>query len=357
MTLELRSLFPALVLCGMLFPAAAPAEITSIAGQAEVSLREFRFGEPGDTDQAIDTFPGTAEALPLQVFARLIDSEPNEPAAAAIGAQFADPTELIQPNPEEFAINLSLNSLTPHVRYEASARTEEMRGVLFAANELGIGSADRDVETLTGVLFLDGALVLLAGDPTQDLTGAEVTLRVVVEKVSESGGTEVVFDGELALSGGAGGAVTVSASGDFPVTRVVLSDLGVVEELFGVFQVLIIPRIEIEYEYSATVGEPFELRAAVEIEAANQPNVATAAVIGAPTDAINDVISITENPDLAAKLLSALARERENPTGQLAFPEEPTPMAGFCGLVGFEAAALVSALFAWSAARRRDLGR
>ncbi|MFQ5805998.1 MAG: hypothetical protein ACE5I3_06065 [Phycisphaerae bacterium] len=338
------------VLAVMLAALAPPAtaEITSIAGFAQAEATEFRSGAQGDTDRATESFPGTAAALPLQVIAQLVSSDPNEEAAAAVAAQFADPRELAQPNPEEFAINLALNSVSPNVRYQARAISRETRGVLFSAGELGALSEEGDTVDLTGRLFLDGALTLLAVDPNKDLTGASVLLRVTVVQSSEGQQDQTVFSGAVELRGTTGGDATVVAEGNFPTTQLIRTNLAIISQDFAAFHVLIIPNITIDYSYSATVGQPFTLRATVEVEAANVADESgVAAVIGTPTDTLTQVIGLTQGQQVAANTVKALSDERENPTGEPAFP--PTqpfffPLFPFCGALGFEALIGVAAL-------------
>ncbi len=332
----------AVVLAAFSLPAAA--EIVSIAGYTQVEVTEYRSGTQGDTDRVTESYPGTATELPLQVVARLISSEfiagnELEEAAAAVAAQFADPRELASPNPEEFAINLALNSISENIRYQARAITRETRSVLYSAGELGPLSSDGDVVDLTGRLFLDGALTLIAEDSTKDLTGAHVILRVTVVKRVDGHADETVFSGQVELHGAAEGAAGVAAEGSFPTTQLVLSNLAIVSPDFAAFHVLIIPNISIDYPYTATVGEEFTLEATVEVLAANVPGDAgVAAVIGTPTDTLTQVIGLTQGTQVASETVSALGEERENPSGEAAFPQ--TNLFPFllplCGGLGFE---------------------
>lgn len=333
----------------------ALSEITSFSGAASARLEEIRNGVSGDLDTASDGFPST-DALPLQVVARLISADPNqEPAAAVVGAQFADPTTLAQPNPEEFAINLTLNSVAPNIRYIAQARSSETRGVLFSAGELGPASADGDVESLVGTLFIDGALTILAGPSGVDLTGARVDLHVTVEQLNSDETHATDFDGTLSLVGLPDGRVRVEAGGEFPTQALVLTDLSPLATDFGVLQVLIIPSIEIEYNFAAVVGQPLDLVATVQVDAQNLPGgVGVAAMLGTPTDSLLEVISLTNSEEAATKVLNLLQRERDDPSGAPAFPSPaPFGLFGLCGLFGIESLFGLVALGGLRAACRR----
>jgi len=341
-----------LVLAALALPAAA--EIVSITGFTQAEVTEYRFDAPGDTDRASESFPGTAAELPLQVVARLLSAIADEEAAAAAAAQFADPRELAQPNPEEFAINLALNSISPHIRYQARAVSQETRGVVFAPAELGPFVQTGDTIDLTGRLFLDGALAIFAIDPDRDLSDAAVLLRVTVVQSSHSGAEQTVFSGELELRGGTGGSATAVAAGGFPRRSVILTDLSSLVDDFAAFHVLIIPNITIDYDYTAVAGQEFSLRATVEVEAANVAGeCGVAAVIGTPVDTLRSVVELTQGTEAAAKMISALETERAEPTGQPAFPEAQ-PAFGLlsgCGLLGFES--LVGATVLAGMRRRR----
>ena len=125
-----------IVAVAAILPVSAMAEITAIRGAVEVVIQEIRFNVDGDRDEVFEIFPDTSSVLPLQVVGELVASG-SELARARAAAQFADPRDLSQPNPEEFAINLALNSLTPNTRYEVRARAEETRDIIFQPGELG----------------------------------------------------------------------------------------------------------------------------------------------------------------------------------------------------------------------------
>ena len=99
---------------------------------------------------------------------------------------------------------------------------------------------------------------------------------------------------------------------------------------------LVIPNITIEYTYPVTIGQPFTLQATVEVEAANVAGEAgVAAVIGTPVATLTQIIGVTQGSEVASKTVTALSNERENPTGEAAFPQRLTFFPA-CGLLGFE---------------------
>ncbi len=332
--------------------APAPAEILSIRGSAQATITETRFNEAGDRDEVIEQFPETSATLPIRVVADLLAAA-DELAAARAAVQFADPLELDQPNPEEFAINLALNSVTEHTRYETRARAQEIRELRFTAQELA--AAEGEMVPIAGRLFLDGALAVFSTDPTRDLFGANVTVTVRITQTTSMGDDEI-FAGSIGIHGGVDGTATASATGQLPTETLILSDLSTISEEFAAFHVLIIPPLNIPYAYNAVVGETFTLTATVEVTAANlEREVGVAALIGTPADALEQVILVTQGDDAAAKMLGAIQSERQNPTGgSIDAPPTDAVPPPLCGLFGFETLAIIPLLTVATLTRRKS---
>ena len=323
----------------------AQAEITSIQGYTFAQAIEYYLGSERDSDSVYEYYPESSAELPLQVVARLVspealDGDLGEEAAASVGAQLADPTTVTTPNPEEFAINLALHSISPHISYQAQAISRETRGVLYSPGELSLFSAEGDEASLTGRLFLDGALTIFATQADLDLTGAYARLRVTVVKRVEGQSDETVFSGQVELAGTTGGDVDVNVEGDFPTNRLVLTDLSITSIIFNTFRVLVLPNITIDYPFTAVVGEEFTLEATVTVEAANLPDkTGVAVILGTPTDTLTQVIDLTLDTQTASEFVSKLVSEREKPTGELVYPTAKSwPFLPACGLFGFESA-------------------
>lgn len=317
------------------------AEVTSTAGAISVTVREYINDQAGTSDTIDLQYPATGITLPMQAVVRLL-YEADEPAAAAAAAQFADPGELGYSNPEEFAINLALLSISPDIRYTADASSQETRGIIFTTEDFP-GRQEGDTLSVIGRLYVDGALAVFSPAAARDLTGATVYLRVTVVQTTATG-SETVFSGRVGLEGSGPGAVDRVAEGDFPTTTLIRTNLAAFIEDFEVFEVLIIPSLRIAYEYPVTIGEEFSLKATVEVEAANATDqVGVSAVIGTPVDSIEEVIDAAQGASTAAKFITALQAERANPTGTTAFPTT-VPMLSACGLFGFEFLLGVAAL-------------
>lgn len=346
---RLRPIFAAAV-AGVFAAGSSFAEEISFSGKAEASISERIKGVSGKSESSSLVFPGAT--LPLQVLADLTSSDNQFPSAGAVAAQFADPTQLNQDNPEEFAINLTLNSVSPEVQYEGVAIAQEIREVVFSAEELGGGLTDGETVELTGRFFVDGALTIIAADSSRDLTGSNVKLTVSVVAAPEGQTSEAALLGEVALVGDTDGGVTVNVDGNFPTSRLVLSNLASLNTEFGVFHVLVIPSIQIDYSYTAIVGTPMTLTASVRVDAANIPdNVGVAAVLGTPASTLTQVIGITNGESAATKTVDLIQRERDDPNGELVFPTALGGLFGNCGLFGLEFAAGLLAMGGMKARR------
>jgi hypothetical protein len=328
---------------------AARGEIVSIHGSASAAIQEHKSGADTRSGQASDAYPDPTATLPLQVVARLADVE-NE-AAGSVAAQFADPTTAQGPNPEEFAINLTLNSLSPEIYYAGQASTEEVRDILLRPADVGLAATGQTVQ-LRGRLFLDGILAVFAVADAQNLTGVTIAMRVIVAKEVEGAEPVQVFAGTLTIAGGTGQQVNATVEGDFPTSGILDADLAAIDPELGVFRAFVLPNLILDYTYAATVGQPFSLRATVEIDAANQPNgTGLVAILGTPLETLQEVITLTRNAATAQTMTTALEKERQSPTGVPAFPEPSNPLPR-CGLFGFEG---VLALFGLVALRARKV--
>jgi hypothetical protein len=340
------------VLVARLQPVAI-AEITAIEGSIEVEVLEYVGGHGGDIERVSEAFPLTSAVLPLRVLAQLA-AVADRPAAAAVAAQFADPRELDQPNPEEFAITLALNSgASTLVSHQGRAECIETRSIEFSPGELP-GTAAGDEVALIGRLFIDGVLAIFATEPDRDLTGAGVEVRILVAKQVDDQDDAILVDATMSLRGGSGAqdGASVETTGPIPVGRLLMADLSSAFPEFGALHVLSMPELSIEYPYTAVVGEPFKLKAVLTLSARNvEQRVGVAAILGAPLDSLRDVITSTVGSQAADKLQTALEQERRSPSGEPVLRNAGVGGPGACGLFGLEGLLAVVGLLGWQAGR------
>jgi hypothetical protein len=328
----------------------AYAEIAGYQGLVRVVVRQYESGQVVAADEQVASYPEPQVQLPLQVVVRAGGQQ--EDAAGSVAAQFADPLELGRPNPEEFAVNLALVTAQASSYFAGLATTQERRDVLLTPADVP-GTVSGQRVRLAGRVYLDGALAILAVTPEADLSTASVELRVSVVRSAEGEADQTVFSGSLELVGGPDGSVQQIAEGDFPVDRVIRSDLSPFVEEFELFEVLILPRLVLRYSYEAVIDRPFVLTATLEVAAVNAPQqVGVVAVLGTPVDSIRQVISAVQGEKAANAALAALAAERARPTGRRAFAES-RPAAPICGLLGVESTLGLLTLAVLQPRRRR----
>ncbi len=326
-----------------------PAEIISYTGAASAELKKFQSDALAATDSQSKSYPTPNTTLPLQVVARLFSEE--EDSGGSVGAQFADPATASGDNPEEFAINLALDSIGPTVDFYAAAAAEETRTVRFSSSEVG-GAAIGDEVTLQGRLFLDGALSIFSSIGQTDLSGAFITLHVQI--VQEAAGQEsvTVFEGRLTVAGDVDRGVNITADGDLPRGQVFDANLVALDEQLEVFRVIVLPAVTLDYEYTAIVGTPLTLRAKVGVEAQNRPGgMGVSAILGAPVETIREALTRARDEATAKNIIDGMLKERADPTGKPAFHEGHEPL-NLCGLLGFEALLGVLGLGTWRRWRR-----
>lgn len=349
--------FAALAFDALALQAPAAAEVTSLSGSASVSVQQFTSNIPTAPVSASGAFP--AQPLPIQVVASIDSTAAENLAAAVIAAQFEDPN-LSGGNPSDFAVNAAFNSLSPNVFFRGQALLSETRGILFTSSE--IGARDGTNFTTEGKVFLDGAFAIFATNAGTNLSTSNIAMNVTVVLQRPGQDDATVFEGSLTFSGTADGSVQASAGGALPVTSLVLADLTPFVPQYGVFEMLIIPRLVISYRFPSTVGQEFSLVASVQLNMTQTPNAGIAAVLGTPVNAISQVITNTQGTTTAQKVLEAIEDERADPTGEPAFPQptpRPTPLFPLCGPIGLEAALGLAALsgLRWGVRGRRAAPR
>ena len=328
----------------------ASATITNFTASATATLTEYHLGVAGQQATEAADYTDPNDPLPLQTVARLVS--PEEDAAGMVAAQFSDPRTALGADPDEFAINIALSSISDEYAYAATGAAEEVRTVVFSAAELGRPTGQ--TVGLLGRLYLDGALAVFAGTDASDLTGTSVTLHVTVVKQVEGHADQTVYTSQLALTGGPDNAVAISSAGNFPVSGVFTTELASVDPELSVFRVVVFPELAIDYAYDAVVGQTFTLRAKVGVEAVNIPGqVGASALIGTPLNALDDVLPLTLGEVRATKIIDAMKQERQQPTGEPAFTAEDdlttllSALFPACGLLGFETVLGVIALAGW----------
>ncbi len=317
----------------------ASAEVTSITATTSANVYKTISGDPDASDQDSTAYPDPEGTLPIQSLANL--SAADDEAGAVVAAQVADPATASGTNPEDFALMIVLDTLSPTVSFTADATGEEVRTITYSPDDFS-GAASGDSVDLAGRFFLDAALAVFAASNATDLTDVSWTLRVTIVQETPGQAPVTVFDGSLLISGGTGGQFNTSYTGAIPAAAVLSADLSFVDDELGVFQVFTIANQTLEYDYSVVIGQPFALRATVVLEATGgSDGVGIAGIVGPELDELTLAIAAARGEQAASKLTAAMLQERETPSGKPVFAAatvSPCP-CGFlsaCGLLGVE---------------------
>ncbi|MDX2200878.1 MAG: hypothetical protein SF069_18130 [Phycisphaerae bacterium] len=314
---------------GGLSAVSAFGEVTAIRGTVDAIVQEIIGLSAGAREEVSDAFPETSADLPIVAIAELDSNDEN--AAAIAAAQFQDPTLSAIQNPEEFAISMALFSESEGRSYQGRATGSEIRTVVFRPEEF-FGTEAGDQVDVRGRIFIDGALAIFSQEDLTDLSDANVRLRVRVEQSGSLGGT--VFDGSIDLVGAQDGQAGATRSGDLPDRAITIVDLGELNPDFGHLWVVVILPTQVDYDYSAIIGEEFTLTATFEVEAQNAPEgVGCAAIIGTPFETLTQVIDLTQSEAAANRLTTSIRNERDRPSGTR-LNGQPINGLGLCPLTG-----------------------
>ncbi|MFH1111409.1 MAG: hypothetical protein V1790_19755 [Planctomycetota bacterium] len=286
--------------------ATAPSLGAVVGTTAKVSttVQELIDGVPGSVNADDAAFPAAGAELPLAASATLRSTDLNGALVSlAQGfSEFADPTRLDQPNPEEFALEIGCYSNAESISYSVLSQALESRSVIFARAgnpaappEISFGSSSaRDVESR---LFLSGAVVFWSTHAETNLDELRVELTV---RVSRGDTPTPLFETALRIDGR---DAAVSATGPIRHDRVGLDELaalGVDDATLAILRrvqdegslmVLVIPPQEHAYSYSVTADEELTLNADLEVRVRNAPRgTGIAAVLGRPFEELSAFI-------------------------------------------------------------------
>ena len=275
-------------------------------------------------------------------------------------AQFADPTRLDQPNPEEFALEVAAFSNADSVSYFIQSSAVESRTVLFTrpGNPLAqpeIQFRSDGTRSVESSVFLSGAIVFWSAEPSEDLTDMLAELRVSVTRSDQAA---PLFETTLAVAGQEASRVELTSTGPIRFDEVELEELldngmsaetaAILEPLAseGTLIVVVIPRQEHQYTYTVRVDERTILTATFEARVRNVPDgTGIAAVLGRPFEDLADFIE----PALAGVDGLELQRAINLSAAKRTIGLVPQPMrsqrsAGraMCGVFGVEAVGLLS---------------
>ncbi|MFH0982736.1 MAG: hypothetical protein V2A79_14525 [Planctomycetota bacterium] len=366
-----RSALGLSALLGLLFVPPVRAEIRQIDATISAEVQEFISREEGSFDSAFEEFGATSATLPIHVAAQLLPPEdaPTNGFTAAAFADFRDPKASPIPNPAEVGLETHVYSREPETNFAGHAIATEKRKVSLSAEELGLLEGETERPVLSSV-FVSGAVVIWSADPARDLTGLSVSLEITVEQQLPDADPQAVFHALLTAAGGPDGTITLdSPDAIFALlggpelihAAAGFTEAELLDELAALGQVylVIIPRQELGYFYSAAEDTEFDLEATFEARAVNLPgDTGIGAVYGRSFEALAQAISASvadATKGAATQAAMNLAMEKARAPARVEPGDAPRAAtnSGACGALGAGMLAMTFALLLAAVGTRR----
>ncbi len=268
------------------------ATVGRIAATVSTTVQERIDDAPASVSNDAKTLDPDAPEAPVGVVASLTSTD-LQGHAVSMGqgfSDFADPTRLDQPNPEEFGVEVACFSSAESIAYIVDGSAVETRSVVFLASEIRFD--DDGTQTVESRIYVSGAIVLWATERNRDLSEmlAHLTLTVTREDTEAT-----LFQAGLELVGASDARVLTTPTGPIQAEEVGLDAL--VEEGADVESIATLERVRDEgslvivlippqvhtYTYDVTADEPFNMIAALEARVRNVPGgTGVALVAGRP---------------------------------------------------------------------------
>jgi hypothetical protein len=348
----------------------ATAVVTELSAEIRSSIETIVDGSVESSDTAIENFGDTGLSLPIETIANLEsrDGDDNVNGGAIALAEFRDPADAgPQRNPGEIGIEADCFSDDPDTQFVATSSVVERRVVSLSAEELG--NPESGAQSVRSSVFISGAIFAWSLDENVDLSGlsGDVTItvrRILLDEAGEETTSAMLVEETVALVGNADGTISlandsslfvfdgdISILPDADTSQLGLPDVNL--DALAVAQVAVIIAQDVDYQYRATVDQPFVLEATFETRVANVPGgTGVVATFGRTFEQVADILALGIPEQSAKNLESRLNRAIDE------FKENDPPRATIqspaaCGLFGVEMMpfALLPAVF-FSSLRR-----
>lgn len=350
------------LLISLVIPSIAHAVVDTIDANVTAEVKEFENGSQLNSDLAFKDLTESTTTLPLVVRTQLLRSEE---AGVTAGVTFSDPRLSVLPDPNEFAIDLAAYSVSPSRSYWSRGTANEIREITFLSSE--IGAADGTDLEAQSFFFVDGIILLWGQAGTNDLSGTTAQFAITVQQSQTEGADLAVLQAGLTLTGQADGTIALSASGGLTVDNVAVVNLSNLIPDLGPVHLIVIPNIALPYTYAASVGESFQLNAAIEAQIQDQPGTGASVLLGVPllelAALVNEVSGGNAGTQFQQILEASLAAQPAplkpvvnadtSSTVRIVNQFGCLPGGSCCGALGVESALLVTLLGVMAAACAR----
>lgn len=337
----------------------ALAGVTQVVGGAQTRVVQYEGSNIVQSDFNQIDIPGT-QALPPAVARAKLDrlSTAGEVTASAQGVtvfERAGPGGSGPPN--DVGMDLAAFSDDATTSWFVEGIGSETRTVVLNLGETGTqvalpGSAFRAQSRLN----LTGAMVISSKDETQDLSGVRVQFSFSILLRLMDGTTSTALAGEVVFVGGPNATAQVeSTSGALAGAFLPMLDLGDQVPEMARAHTLIFPALSLPYEYTVTVGQPYELELKTQAQLTTVADgVGAAAVFGLPQEVLQQVFARAKIPEAGEAIARGIRAQVDTSGGGF------SPARLLCGNLGLEAAGLMLGLgwmsLAHGGRRRRRRG-
>jgi hypothetical protein len=332
----------------------ARGDVLEIVGSATTTIVQSQGGSEVQRDSSQEIVPETTPFPPAVARAQLdhLQSDGLVTAAGqAVAILYAPNLSGLGP-PNDVGFDLAAFSDDTVTSWNITGVVSEKRTIILRPAELGAGTLAGDLVTARSQVVLSGVMLITSLGTNNDLSGAEVHLRIRIDLLTADQHSLTVLDGEVVLSGGPDGAAAISqASGAFAGVPLRVDDFldfpgdpAVVRAIF--FGDLFGP-LHLPYEYEVVAGQPFDLALSVECRLQVAPDkIGASAVFGLPQDGLASVFGRVKREDVGHQI-AAVVSEHVDTTGQ-AYQRETRPspwlfpfVFPLCGAAGLEMSGLM----------------
>jgi len=338
-------------------------EVTEITGSSSASVVEVVGTSTVQSDFGQVNVPLTAQNPPATSRAQLdrVGPDGQTTAAGQAVALFVQPDLGALGPPNDVGLDLGAFSDDAFTGWIVQGTANETRTIVTSGNNLGGNLIVGPVISSRGRVVLSGALIITASDLAKDLSGVEAGLkvRVVMRRAGEA--ATMLLDGEVTVSGGPNGAVTVSqATGAFAGMFLPVIDFANAVPDLPLVKALLFIGMNLPYNYDTGAGGEFDLDLSVSSRLVSTPGgTGAAAVFGLPQDGFGSVLQRIKKDDRGRQLEALIAQHVDTTGaayagGESAVGSAATNLFPLCGAVGPGATGLLLAgCFLIVAGRRR----
>lgn len=259
----------------VLFGAAplAQANVSDFQLFTESVAVQYLNGQEQQRRQSSKSFPGNETSAPIETL--IDDFESVDSSGNVLWQGFnrvvANDPQFNSALPTDFVLELAGGSADADISVDLTARTRQRRTVNVLADEFPLFNQGDEL-TLRSTFLLDGSLAAVIPATAGSAEGLKMKLSLDLQKDQSS-----LWAGAVTFTGQADGGVSVGSDGfadnDFLVTELDVPGIGRV--VMVTFADNLLP-----YEYSARVGDTFELAALLSLEFSIPGGLAAGAAFG-----------------------------------------------------------------------------